>query len=519
MTVRRWVIGLLIATFAGVLAPAATYAAPTPLPVGTDVDYQLGGNRPVPDNVGIVVRDREAEPAAERYNVCYVNGFQTQPNEKSFWRQHRGLVLKRKGKLVVDSAWGEWLLDLRTPRKRQHLAKIVGKWAAGCAADGFDAVEFDNLDSFTRSHRLLTRQQAIAYAHLLVRKAHRAGLAVGQKNLAGFDGTTIGFDFAVAEECGRWHECSSYTESYGDRVLSVEYRRQRLRVDLPAVRRPARRGPARPGPQSDRCTRVVLNDSALHTTLMGERGPLVAFCHGLFGQGKNWTSIAKALADDHRVLLIDMPHHGRSPWHDSFDYPDVADEVAGLFRADDPVALVGHSMGGKAAMVLALRHPELVERLCVVDVSPVDYDSRSEFSGYIEALLGLDLTTLERRSDADEALAEAVPNPTVRSFLLQNLRHHDEGWSWQPNLAVLGRDLEVLSGWPEEALARSAPYDGSTLWINGQQSAYVSEEYVAAMDRWFPRNRRVTIKGAGHWVHSEQPQVFTEVLRRFLAAR
>jgi hypothetical protein len=211
-----------------VLATAApSYAAP--LPVGTDVDYQLGGNRPVPDHVGIVVRDREAAPAAGRYNVCYVNGFQTQSNERSFWRQHPRLVLKQDGKPVEDSAWDEWLLDLRTPAKRQDVARIVGRWVAGCARDGFDAVELDNLDSFTRSHGLISRRQAIAYARLLVRRAHDAGLEAGQKNLAGFDGTTIGYDFAVAEECGRYRECAAYTEDFGDRVLSIEYRRQDFR--------------------------------------------------------------------------------------------------------------------------------------------------------------------------------------------------------------------------------------------------------------------------------------------------
>ena len=265
---------------------------------------------------------------------------------------------------------------------------------------------------------------------------------------------------------------------------------------------------------------------SLHTTSLGPPnpsgrgsgpgGPLVAFCHGLFGQGKNWTSVAKAIAEDHRVLLIDMPHHGRSPWSDRFDYLDVADQVAELFDAEDPVALVGHSMGGKAAMVLALRHPELVERLCVVDVSPVAYESVSEFAGYIRAMLGLDLGTIEHRRDADAALTEAVPHPTVRSFLLQNLRRDADGWSWQPNLEVLGRDIGALSGWPADALADAPPYDGPTLWVSGERSAYVQPEYAAAMDRWFPRNRRVTVKGAGHWVHSEQPRVFTEVLRRFL---
>jgi pimeloyl-ACP methyl ester carboxylesterase len=262
---------------------------------------------------------------------------------------------------------------------------------------------------------------------------------------------------------------------------------------------------------------VVLKQQGLHTTTLGKSGPLVAFCHGLFGQGKNWTTIAKAIAEDHRVLLVDMPNHGRSEWTDHFDYVDTADRVAALFSPDDPVALVGHSMGGKASMVLALRHPELVERLCVVDVSPVDYQARSEFEGYIAAMQALDLTTLERRGDADAALTDAVPDPTVRSFLLQNLRRTDDGWAWQPNLEVLGRDLAALGDWPEEALDGVAPYDGRTLWVAGQRSPYVKDEYADAMDRWFPRNRKVTIKAAGHWVHSEQPEVFVEVLRRFLA--
>nr|WP_227463653.1 alpha/beta fold hydrolase [Nocardioides lijunqiniae] len=256
----------------------------------------------------------------------------------------------------------------------------------------------------------------------------------------------------------------------------------------------------------------------MNTATLGQSGPLVVFLHGLFGQGKNWTSVAKTLAEDHRVLLVDMPNHGRSDWHDRVDYLDMADEVATLFSAEDPVALVGHSMGGKTAMVLALRHPELVERLCVVDISPVDYHGLTEFGDFIEAMLGLDLDGLTRRSDADEALAGAVPNRTVRSFLLQNLRREGDSWSWQPNLTVLGRDLATLGGWPADRLAGLEPYPGPVLWVAGQTSAYVTDDYDAAMDRWFPQKRKVTVKNAGHWVHSEQPEVFTEVLRRFLAS-
>lgn len=257
-------------------------------------------------------------------------------------------------------------------------------------------------------------------------------------------------------------------------------------------------------------------DPDLHVTRLGESGSTVAFCHGLFGQGKNWTQIGKQLAGDHRVLLVDMPNHGRSEWVDTIDYLDLAARVAGLFSADDPVALVGHSMGGKIAMVLALQHPELVERLVVVDVSPVTYDNTSEFAGYVDAMRGLDLSTLERRSDADERLRDAVPNDTVRSFLLQNLRRDGDSWRWQVNLEVLGEQLPQLGGWPEERLAELPPYEGPVLWVGGDRSDYVREEYAGAMDRWFPRNRRVTIKGAGHWVHSEEPETFLAVLDRFL---
>ena len=255
---------------------------------------------------------------------------------------------------------------------------------------------------------------------------------------------------------------------------------------------------------------------SLHTTDLGDHGSRIVFCHGLFGQGRNWTQIGKALAGDHRVTLVDMPHHGRSPWPEGFDYLDVADRVAGLLTADDPVTLVGHSMGGKAAMVLALRHPELVARLCVVDVSPVDYAHGGRVPGLHRRDAGAwTWTRISSRADAEAALAHAVPNPTVRSFLLQNLRREGEGWRWQANLDVLGRDLAMLGDWPEAELAGTAPYDGPTLWVAGATSPYVQPEYAAAMERWFPRVRKATVKDAGHWVHSEQPEVFLELLRHF----
>ena len=256
--------------------------------------------------------------------------------------------------------------------------------------------------------------------------------------------------------------------------------------------------------------------SELHTTALGDHGSRIVFCHGLFGQGRNWTQIGKALADAHRILLVDLPHHGRSSWSERFDYLDIADQVAEVLCASDPVTLVGHSMGGKAAMVLALRHPDLVERLCVVDVAPVAYDRMGEFAGYIEAMQALDLDSLAQRGDADTALEAAVPNPTVRGFLLQNLRRDGDGWRWQANLDVLEDDLRVIGGWPDDRLGGLPPYDGPVAWVAGENSDYVRAEHYPAMDRLFPRHRRVTVKGAGHWVHSERPEVFLDVLRQFI---
>lgn len=256
----------------------------------------------------------------------------------------------------------------------------------------------------------------------------------------------------------------------------------------------------------------------LHHTALGSAGSRVVFLHGLFGQGKNWTSIAKNLSESHRVLLLDLPHHGRSSWPERFDFVQTAALVADELP-DEPVTLVGHSLGGKVAMVLALLHPERVERLCVADISPVAYPPSREFPGYFEAMRGMDLTRVEHRADADRLLEPAVPDPTIRSFLLQNLRRDTSapaGWSWQLNLDVLARDIEVIGEWPEADLEDAAPYDGPVLWLGGSRSRYVLPEYDAAMDRWFPRNRKVILKDTGHWLHSERPEVFLEVLRRFL---
>ncbi len=266
----------------------------------------------------------------------------------------------------------------------------------------------------------------------------------------------------------------------------------------------------------------------LASRTVGDSGPRVVFVHGLFGQGKNWTTIAKALATDgHRVTLVDLPNHGHSPWTDRVDYLDMAELLAAhLQELAEPVTLVGHSMGGKVAMQLALRHPELLRALVVVDVAPVDYpefggrtddpdEEATPFAGFIAAMLALDLDSLQSRDDADEALRSAVPSRMVRSFLLQSLvRDGAAGWRWRLNLAALDRDLRRLRGFP--APPPGATYAGPVLWIAGANSTYVLPEDRARMDELFPSTRLVKIKNAGHWVHSEQPEVFVETMRRFL---
>lgn len=227
MKVRRFTAGiaLALASLLPALPLGATAAGPPVqgLPAHTDGDYQLGGPAARPSSVGILVRDRTAKPAPGRYNICYVNGFQTQPDAKRFWLKRQHLLVKKDGKLVSDSAWGEWIFDVRSPEKRKRLMRIIGPWIDGCGRAGFAAVEFDNLDSFTRSKRVLARKHNLAFAKLLIARAHANGLAAGQKNLAGYDGTAIGFDFAVAEECGRYRECSAYVEDFGSQVFMVEY--------------------------------------------------------------------------------------------------------------------------------------------------------------------------------------------------------------------------------------------------------------------------------------------------------
>lgn len=251
--------------------PAASAASVAPaLPPDGRFDYQLGGAYPPARGVVTVSRDRTDKPARGLYNVCYVNAFQTQPQELAWWqRRHPGLLLRtRTGGYVTDPNWpDEVLLDTRTAAKRAQVAAIVGLWIDGCARSGFRAVEPDNLDSYTRSRGLLTASGNVALARLLVQRAHARRLAIAQKNtadLARVGRTRIGFDFAVAEECQVFDECALYAAAYGRHVLEIEYSDNGSAAFRTACAHRRQRGP------------VVYRDRDL--LKRGERGYVFAAC-------------------------------------------------------------------------------------------------------------------------------------------------------------------------------------------------------------------------------------------------
>ncbi|MEX3610561.1 alpha/beta fold hydrolase [Rothia sp. LK2588] len=254
----------------------------------------------------------------------------------------------------------------------------------------------------------------------------------------------------------------------------------------------------------------------LTTETVGTGPRRVAFLHGLMGRGKNFTTVAKAIGDDFTSLLVDLPNHGSSPWTETFDYDEMAEMVAQTLQADfaasGPVDVIGHSMGGKVAMRLALHHPDLVRRLIVLDIAPSS--SRGNFDHLLGSMLALPLNEISTRGEASKALAEAVPNEGVRGFLLQNLKKTDEGFAWQPNLTLLYDSLGTVMGWEET----HESFTGPVLWVAGEKSTYITEADLPVMRALFPRVRKLTLKGAGHWVHSEKPAETEQLIRVFLGS-
>lgn len=244
-------------------------------------------------------------------------------------------------------------------------------------------------------------------------------------------------------------------------------------------------------------------------------GPTLLILHGLYGNQGNWAPQARQLAQDFNVYALDLRNHGQSPWGDSMAFADMAADVADTMTALglQEAHLIGHSMGGKTAMWLALTQPDLVRSLCVVDIAPVPYPAAG--TGIIRALNALDLSQLTSRADADTALAASIPQKFVRDFLLTNLQRSDEGgwrWRWRFNLPVLTAAFRELTSWPAEPRR----YGGPALFIKGELSDYILPQHAAAIQAQFPHSRLETIGGTGHWVHSEKPEAVLQLMRDFL---
>lgn len=194
-------------------------------PANAPFDYQLGGAYSPASGVKVVSRDRNDPPAASLYNICYINGFQVQPGEERLWPDD--LILRdNSGNPVVDSGWDEMLLDISTDAKRRRIAEVLGEWIEECAADGYDAIEIDNLDSYSRSGNRLKQNHAVSMMALISPIAHENQMAIAQKNsteLLEYK-NQMGTDFAMAEECSRYNECGDYIDYYGENVLMIEYR-------------------------------------------------------------------------------------------------------------------------------------------------------------------------------------------------------------------------------------------------------------------------------------------------------
>jgi pimeloyl-ACP methyl ester carboxylesterase len=249
---------------------------------------------------------------------------------------------------------------------------------------------------------------------------------------------------------------------------------------------------------------------ALRYTSHGDApGTPIVILHGLLGSSGNWRSIARRLAAQHRVFALDLRNHGESPHLECMSYAAMADDVRGFLDSHDidAATIIGHSMGGKTAMRLALDAPQRVERLVVVDIAPAV--SHHDHLPWLRAMACLDLGRVSRRADADAMLATTVPDTAMRQFLLQNLVASGAGFAWRVNLVAIENSMPELLDFPLDADQR--PFAGPTLFLRGAQSDYVLPGDETVIQSLFPGARIVTIEGAGHWLHAEQPA-------RFLAA-
>lgn len=247
----------------------------------------------------------------------------------------------------------------------------------------------------------------------------------------------------------------------------------------------------------------------LNKNELGQGAEKLLVAHGLFGSARNWGVLSKRLSGERQVTTVDMRNHGSSPWHESQTYADMADDLAQTIATSSDV--LGHSMGGKAAMVLALTRPDLVKSLIVADIAPVAY-AHSQ-THLIEAMQSLDLSAISNRRDADLALASMIDDQAQRAFLLQSLDVRATPPRWMLNLDTIRAYLPDIIGFP----SITGQFEGPTLFLSGAASDYVKPEHHALVRALFPNAVFQKIAGAGHWLHAENPRAFEDAVRSFLA--
>ncbi|HEY7773437.1 MAG TPA: alpha/beta fold hydrolase [Marinagarivorans sp.] len=251
------------------------------------------------------------------------------------------------------------------------------------------------------------------------------------------------------------------------------------------------------------------------TLKAGSPSAPVVLLHGLFGSMENLGVLARDLAPRAKVYSVDLPNHGRSPHTAAMSLSSLAQALLEWLdeQAIDRASFVGHSLGGKVAMELALMAPERCRKLAVIDIAPVRYEPHH--AAVFEGLLAINPAALTSRSDADSQLKTYVPALPVRSFLLKNLQKTDAGYAWRMNLPVLRDTYPALI---EANRQPSVPFDGEVLFVKGGDSSYILEEHRDAIQSRFPHAKLRIVAGTGHWLHAEKPEHLGRILNRFLTA-
>lgn len=252
----------------------------------------------------------------------------------------------------------------------------------------------------------------------------------------------------------------------------------------------------------------------LNFVKVGHKGSPVIILHGLFGSSRNWMTISKKLAQHHTVYALDMRNHGESPHDPRMTYPEMTQDVIEFLDAQklDSVNIIGHSMGGKTAMWLALNQPQRIQKMIVVDIAPVNY--AHSFDDILYALQAVPLSEIKSRKDAESHMSRTITDLGLRQFLLQNLLLRDGYFCWRVNLDAIALALPDVVGYPDTAGMQ--PYPKPCLFIGGAQSDYITPRTQEAIEALFPAAHIDILPGAGHWPHVEQAQDFMALVTGFL---